>query len=55
MNISYVALNRIVEDHAATDEKYRKQLERNGKVFLSSGAGYLTNNFLPSCAIWEST
>jgi hypothetical protein len=37
LNTSFIAMNRIVEDHAATDEKYRAQLERNGKAVLSSG------------------
>jgi hypothetical protein len=37
MNISFITLNRFVEDKAASDEDYRRQLQRRGKVLLSHG------------------
>jgi len=37
MNFSFMALNRLVEEHAAKDESLRRQLERNGKCLLSDG------------------
>jgi hypothetical protein len=35
MRMSFIALNRILEERAASDKKYREQLERSGKVTLS--------------------
>jgi tetratricopeptide (TPR) repeat protein len=37
MRISYIALNRIVEDKMATDEAYRNALAQKGKLTLASG------------------
>ena len=37
MYISHIALNRIVEEHAAKDESYRRQLARNRRPLLSHG------------------
>jgi tetratricopeptide (TPR) repeat protein len=37
MRISYSALNRILEEKAATDEAYRNALVRKGRVTLASG------------------
>jgi hypothetical protein len=37
MKISYIALNRIVEDKAASDEAYRNALAQKGKLTLASG------------------
>ena len=37
MHISFIALNRMVEERAARDKECREQLERNGKVTLSMG------------------
>jgi len=35
MHISFIALNRIVEERAASDRNYRQRLERAGKVQMS--------------------
>ncbi len=37
MHMSYMAMNRFVEEHAEQDESYRRDLERNGRPFLSRG------------------
>ena len=37
MRISFIALNRMVEERAARDKECREQLERKGKVTLSMG------------------
>ena len=37
MYMSYVALNRIVEERAKKDESYRRILEQDGKPLLSHG------------------
>ncbi|MEW6375152.1 MAG: SEC-C metal-binding domain-containing protein [Thermodesulfobacteriota bacterium] len=37
IDISYIALNRIVEERMAGSEEYKKEIERSGKVVLSFG------------------
>ncbi|MFQ5639954.1 MAG: SEC-C metal-binding domain-containing protein [bacterium] len=37
MNMSYIAINRIVEERMATDKKYRKDTEKKEKAVLSFG------------------
>ena len=37
MDMSYMALNRCVEERAARDESYRRGLERNRRPLLSHG------------------
>lgn len=37
MHISFIAMNRMLEEQAAKDETIRRQLERNGKCTLSDG------------------
>ena len=39
MRISYVTINRIAEQRAATDAEFRQTLERDGRAFLSTGRG----------------
>ena len=36
MEMSFIAINRTVEEKAASDEEYRKELENNGKLLLST-------------------
>ena len=36
MHISYIAINRIVEEKAASDKKYRRRLERVGRLLMSA-------------------
>jgi len=35
INISYIALNRIIEERMGNSEKYKEDIERSGKVVLS--------------------
>src|ERR1700694_1623977 len=35
MNISFITLNRIVEERSAIDEQFRQVLEKKGRVLLS--------------------
>ncbi len=37
MNISYISMNRLLEERAATDEAFRRQLKRDGKCTLADG------------------
>lgn len=37
MNISYISMNRIMEERAAEDEEYRRLVKHNGKCTLSDG------------------
>jgi hypothetical protein len=37
MNLSFITINRILEEHAATDEKVRRDLQEKGRVVLSDG------------------
>jgi hypothetical protein len=37
MNLSFITINRILEDQAAIDEKVRRELQRTGRAVLSEG------------------
>jgi hypothetical protein len=37
MNLSFITINRILEDQAAIDEEIRRKLQRTGRVVLSDG------------------
>ena len=53
MDISYIAINRMVEERMATKKKYRKRIEKSGRIVLSFGRRMLDEELLQKLRLFN--